>query len=313
MSAKAIVGLGDSQTDTAAIYGVRASETWLPQVGRLLGSPVARSFGISGNTSTQLLDRVDVALQHEVPDVAILAIGVNDAPGGIAVGTTRRNLQAMLMALKHGAMGNGAGMGTPVYVAGQANLPATGALGQRYVVLADTSTTGGAAARSGQQAATIGGSATGDDAGNKVTVWEFRYPLAGEYGWGRVATRTTAPTVVKHAVLVPPPYRNFTTGGDTLTTPDTTLATLRTNISAAVAAENVAVGGTPSVIYCDLYAFLKARIQAGTDLDFSAVSYDQTRSWHYVTNNQHYSAYGHALQAQKVAADIAAAWPALAA
>ena len=311
MSIGTFVGIGDSQTDTLAIYGVRASDMWVSLVGKLLGADTARSFGVSGNTSQQLLDRADVAVMYDRPDVVATAIGVNDAGAAISTAQTRINISSILMALKHGAMGPGAGMGGPVYVAGQANLPASGKLGQRYVVRSDTSTTGGVAARDESQATTVTGSVTADDGGNKVTVWEFRYPLAGEYGWGRVAIRTTAPTFVAQQVIVPPPYRNWTTGGDTLSTPETTNAALRTVLAATVAAENVSVGGAPSIIYSDLYAFMKSRIQAGTDPDFSAVSYDQARSWHYIQNNQHYAAYGHALQAQKVAADIAAAWPAL--
>jgi hypothetical protein len=80
---------------------------------------------------------------------------------------------------------------------------------------------------------------------------------------------------------------------------------------AAVTAENVTVAGQPSVVFVDVYAFMRARIVAGTDLDFSVVAYDQTRSWHAQVNNQHYSAYGHALTAE--ACDLAArsAWPTL--
>jgi hypothetical protein len=46
-------------------------------------------------------------------------------------------------------------------------------------------------------------------------------------------------------------------------------------------------------------------------LDFSTVTYDQNRSWTYTQNNQHKSAYGHALDAQKVSTDILNAWPSL--
>lgn len=294
-----LTALGDSQTATDAIYGVRASQTWPFVAQQLLGLKHARSFGVSGNTSQQLLDRVDVALQHDVPDVLAIAIGVN--PDG-SLATTQTNVQAILMAAKHGAVGPGAGMGGPVYVAAPANLPSAAKRGQRYVVLADSSTTGG-------RTPVVGGSVAADPSGQKITVWECRYPLAGEPGWGRVATRATAPTVIRRILVVPPPYRNWTSGGDTLSTPDPTNAALRGVLSGAVAAENVAVGGAPSVIYCDLYAWMRARIQNGDDPDFATVAYDQARSWHYALNNQHYSAYGHALQGEKLALDISATWP----
>lgn len=297
-----ITALGDSQTATDAIYGVRASDTWPFVAGARLPAATVRSFGVSGNTSQQLLDRADVALQHDTPDVLAVAVGVNDPGATISTTQTQANVQAILMAAKHGAMGPGAGMGGPVHVADQASLPATGKRGQRYVVRADSSTTGG-------RSPGVAGTVVADGNGQTITVWECRYPLAGEPGWGRVATRETAPTVVGRVVVVPPPYRNWTSGGDTLATPDATNNTLRGALTAAADAENVVVGGAPSVLYSDLYAWMKARIQNGDDPDFSSVAYDQSRSWHYTDNNQHYSAYGHALQGEKVAADVKATWP----
>ncbi|WP_235010560.1 hypothetical protein [Arthrobacter sp. SLBN-112] len=148
--------------------------------------------------------------------------------------------------------------------------------------------------------------------GQKLAVWENRYPLAGEAGCGRVAKTGAAPTKeTSRIVIIPPPYRNFTTGGDTLSTPDANNGEVRAALQAAVAAEAFSAGGKPTVLYSDLYAFLKARITGGTDPDFSTVAYDQTKSWHYTQNNQHYSAYGHALEGQKVTADMVSAWPEL--
>lgn len=306
-----LTSLGDSQTDFGAGFGVRPSETHASKTAQLLGSEwLGRGFGVSGNKTPDLLTRLDVALMYDIPTIANLAIGVND-PGTYTQSQTQTNIQAMIMALKHGAMGIGAGLGGPVTVADVASLPATGAAGQRYVVLSDTDTTGGAAAWHTTHKANVTGSVTADGNGQKQAVWEFRYPLAGARGWGRVAVTGSIPTVVKKIMVTAPPYRNFTTGGDT---PSTALAinvAIRAAQSAAVAAENVAVSGEPSVIYCDLHAFMRARIVAGTDPDFSAVAWDQTRAWHYTTNDQHYNAYGHLLQAQKQAADIQAAWPSL--
>lgn len=306
-----LVALGDSQTDFGAGFGVRPSETHTYKTAQLLGSKwLGRGFGVSGNKTLDLLARLDVALMYDIPTIAIAAIGVND-PGTYTQAQTQANIQAMTMALKHGAMGPGAGLGGPVYVADVASLPATGVAGQRYVVLSDTDTTGGVAAWHSTHKANVTGSVAADGNGQKQAVWEFRYPQAGARGWGRVAITGSVPTVVKKIMVTAPPYRNFTTGGDT---PSTALAlnvAIRAAQSAAVAAENVVISGEASVVYCDLYAFLRARIVAGTDLDFSTVSYDQTKSWHYTLNDQHYSAYGHLLQAQKQAADIQTAWPSL--
>lgn len=308
---RTLVALGDSQTDFGAGFGVRPSETHTSKTAQLLGPDwLGRGFGVSGNKTPDLLARLDVALMYGVPDIAIAAIGVNDN-GTYTQAQTQANIQAIIMALKHGAMGPGAGLGGPVTVADVASLPATGGAGQCYVVLSDTDATGGATAWHSSHKANVSGSVAADGNGQKQSVWEFRYPLAGARGWGRVAVTGSAPTVVKKIMVTAPPYRNFTTGGDT---PSTALAinvAIRAAQAAAVAAENITVGGQPTAIYCDLHAFLKARIVAGTDPDFSAVAWDQTRAWHYTSNDQHYNTYGHLLQAQKQAADIQTAWPSL--
>jgi hypothetical protein len=307
---KTLTAIGDSQTDYFAGFGVRPSDTWVPAAARLLGSKwQGRGFGVSGNTSTQALARADVLFQYDQPDIVAIAIGVNDGPNSITTATTQANVQALIMASKHKVVGRGAGLGGGITAATAAALPENGRFGERYIVLNDTSTTGGAAAYHASHAATVTGSVTADGNGQKLAVWENRYPLAGEAGWGRVAKTGAAPTLgANKVIVVPPPYRNWTTGGDTLTTPHAGNAAVRGALTAAVAAEAVTVGGKPTVIYSDLYAFMKARIQAGTDPDFSAIAYDQTKSWHYVLNDQHYSAYGHALQAQKVVADLSANW-----
>jgi hypothetical protein len=307
---KTLTSIGDSQTDYTAAYGVRASDTWTAVLAKLLGDDWrGRGFGISGDTSAQNLARADVLFQYDAPEIAVIAIGVNDPGASITTSATQANVQALIMAAKHKVVGRGAGLGGGITVATAAALPAGGRLGERYIVLSDTSTTGGAAGFHPRHAATATGSVTADGNGQKLAVWENRYPLAGEAGWGRVAKTGAAPTLgANKIVVVPPPYRNFTTGGDTPSTPLAANAAVRGALTAAVAAEAVSVGGQPTVIYSDLYAFMQARIQAGTDPDFSTVAYDQAKSWHYISNNQHYSAYGHALEAQKVYADIVSNW-----
>lgn len=310
MTTATAAAIGDSQSDFAAGFGVRPSRTWSQVLATILtaaGKPTrCRAYGISGDTTTGMLGRADVLQMHEIPDLALIHGGVNDPGNSITQATTQANLQAIIKSLKYGATGAGAGLGAGVSVAGQASLPANGAPGQRYVVMADTSTTGGVAASAPGQATTIGGSV----AGGGQSVWEYRYPLAGEYGWGRVAV-SGAPTHCKRIVVVSPNYLNFSVNGDTLTTPYAAYANIRAAQQAAVAAENVVVGGAASVIYSDVYNFLRSRIVAGTDPDFSAVAYDQARSWHYVANNQHKSAYGHALDAQKISTDVLATWSSL--
>lgn len=288
MTTATLTAIGDSQTDFAAGFGVRPSRTWSQVLASILtgaGQPArCRDYGISGDTSTGALGRADVLQMHETPDVALIHVGVNDPGSSI----TQANLQAIIKSLKYGPNGAGAGPGSGVSVAGQANLPANGAPGQRYIVMADTSTTGGVAASAAGQTATI----TGSVAGSGQSVWEYRYPLAGEYGWGRVAVAGTAPTHVKRIVVVSTNYLNFTTGGDTPSTPYASYVNVRAAQQAATTAENVTFAGKPSVIYSDVYNFLRSRIVEGTDPDFCTVAYDQTRSWHYTQNNQHKSATG---------------------
>ncbi|MBT1191105.1 SGNH/GDSL hydrolase family protein [Rhodococcoides kroppenstedtii] len=301
---------GDSQTDYYAGYGVRPFQTWVPLCATYLSEKVrARSFGRSGNTSQQLLDRADVFFEYDTPDVAAIAIGVNDPGASIGQAQTETNVLAIIMAIKHRAIGFGRGTGCTV--ATQAALPADGRPGQRYVVLSDGSTTGGVAPWHASHKANITGAVAADGGGRKLGVWENRNPLPGEAGWGRVATVGTLPDRVTRIVVVPPPYRNFTSGGDTPSTPDANNAAVRTALSSAVGRTTGQIAGQPTVIYSDLYAFMRSRIVAGTDPDFSTVAYDQNRSWHYIQGNQHYSAYGHQLQAQKVSTDIAATWPTL--
>lgn len=300
-----LAALGDSQTDDQAGWGVDGFRTWVPVLADLLnrqGCKVrGRSFGISGDTTTQALARVDDLLFYDTPDLALIYAGVNDPGASITQAGTQANLQAQIKALKHGAKGSG--LGTGVTVADQTALPATGELGQRYVVLSDASSTGGAAAWHTSQAATITGAG-----GSAQTVWEYRYPLTGEAGWGRVATASTAPTAVKRVAVVSTNYLNWTTGGDTTGTPYATYATVRAAQQAAVTAENVAVGGVASVIYVDLYGFQRARILAGTDPNFAGGTYVQATSWHVADSNQHHNAYGHLLVAQSVLAALPAAW-----
>lgn len=306
MSKKTIALVGDSQTDTQYGNGVEAWNTWGPTLSHILNlegfSYRSRVFGVGGQTTTQGLARFGMVLRYDTPDAFGLAMAINDPPNSVTDATSVNNIRTMILAAKHGVRGDVNAQ--VVAVAGQANLPVQAEQGTRYVVQADTSTTGGAAALLPMHAATI----TGSVAAGAPTVWEVRDRRGGEAGWGRVAVSATTPTKVKKIFVVSPPYRNWTTGGDTPSTPATVVAQVRTNQQAAVTAENVNIGGVPTVIYVDLYNFLRSRIVAGTDPDFSTVTYDQTKSWHIAVNDQHLNAYGHLLCAAAVRAALPSAW-----
>lgn len=84
--AHAINCLGDSQTQMSPFYAVPPEMMWVEQTAvqlRAAGYDVkARSFGISGQSTGQMLQRVDVLSLWEVPTIAILYGGVNDVETG---------------------------------------------------------------------------------------------------------------------------------------------------------------------------------------------------------------------------------------
>lgn len=309
---------GDSHSAYIVTQGGRPDQAWHYQMAqelRIGGSDDVRvrSFALSGATSSGVLSRAHRVLLHETPDVAFLHVGVNDPGNSIAQATTHANLQALVKAWKFGCLGpafldeNGHWRGTKTdgsYVAGQANLPADGQPGQRYVVMADTSTTGGVqeTARADQHPL-IPGAVAGQ------TVWEFRNQRAGEAGWARVATESTAPWHVKRIVVVSTPYRNITSGGDLPGTPWAQNVRVRQAQQDAVAAENVVVGGTPSVAYGDIYTMFRARIVAGLDPEVPTVAYSQAVSWHNQDNDQHLNPYGKRLTGMYLADLVRDTWP----
>lgn len=59
----------------------------------------ARNFGVSGNTSTQMLARISEATMYDQPKVFIVACCVNDPGNGINAATTKSNIRAMLAAV----------------------------------------------------------------------------------------------------------------------------------------------------------------------------------------------------------------------
>lgn len=329
MTRKTIAVMGDSQTDVIS----SVADAWNvhgPVLSRILRHEGykdyrTRVFGTAGDTTTQMLARAGRMFYFDTAevggivtnfvDIAYIYGGVNDPGASITSATTTLNLRAMILMLKHGAKGDER---SPIIsVATQASLPYSGAIGRRYVVLSDTSTTGGVAASHTYEAATI----TGTVASSGPSVWEYRNPLAGELGWGRIAVSSTAPTVVKKIIVVSTNYLNWTTGGDTPAggtpsgAPYSSYPAVRIAQQAAVTAEAVTIGGVPTVVYADLFNFQKSRILAGTDPNFSAdttivpmVAYDQTKSWHVFQNNQHHEAYGHSLVAQCVRNAIPSAW-----
>lgn len=291
-----ITALGDSQTDLRSSYGVMASDMWTASLCNRLNAAGCSTqpivFGVSGDTTAQILARADASFLYSMPAIGIIYGGVNDPGGSLTSSQTQANIQALCKVLKYRVCGEGAGLGSGVTVASQANLPANGRLGDRYVVMSDTSTTGGRPAGISTSNPTITGNYS---ASPQQTVWECRNKQAGEGGWGRVATNTTSTFVdgVSKVIVVSTNYLNYATGGDNYNatagtgTQFTSYATVRTAVSAAATAEGVA--------YCDLYSFQSKLIYGGT-FEGQTITSETTQgsaSWHCLPTNQHHNAYGH--------------------
>ena len=92
-----ILFLGDSLT---AGYGLPQGEGFPEQLAKKIGNTTAINAGVSGDTTTGLLDRLDWAISGLDYDVAVVAIGANDALMGIAPAQTRTNMQAILARLQ---------------------------------------------------------------------------------------------------------------------------------------------------------------------------------------------------------------------
>ena len=60
------------------------------------------------------------------------------------------------------------------------------------------------------------------------------------------------------------------------------------------------------VVFIDLAAFLRERINEGKDPDFTRVPYQQSRSWHIAEGDPHFNAYGQRLIAEAFLASTAA-------
>lgn len=82
-------------------------------------------------------------------------------------------------------------------------------------------------------------------------------------------------------MLVGAQYLNYTTGGDTVSTPYAPYATLR--------AAQAAVATAKGMVFVDIYASLKARIVGGQ------TTQGEWTAWHVLDANQHFNAAGQAL------------------
>lgn len=97
-----IAAIGDSITHNITL-GVLPDEFWPTVLADALladGYRVrARNYGVSGNTSTQMLARIGAVTRHETPRLFVIACCVNDPGNGITADTTKQNIRDMIAAL----------------------------------------------------------------------------------------------------------------------------------------------------------------------------------------------------------------------
>lgn len=185
-------------------------------------------------------------------------------PGGSSAGTprfdhqTQKNIEAMIIALKNGTTG---------YAGNPAMLPAGKAVGTRYLVRYDDSSTGGLA---GTAPATVTGAG-----GGATKIWIARNSSAGETGWSRIAADTSLG--VQRIIVMSMQWLHYISGGgDTLLTANATYAAVRVLQEAAADAQGVT--------FFDLYNYQRDLIVAGYEGELSG-------NWAATANDQHPSPY----------------------
>ena len=237
-----IAAMGDSLTYNA-LFSI-SPENFYPEVLakslRSLGCFVkARNFGISGNTTDQMIGRFAVMTQFEVPTIAVIWGGTNDTSGQVALLTltssgTTANVKTTA---PHGLT-----TGRSVVVAGANQSSYNGTFTITVVdSLNFTYTMGGTGASPATGTITVNSAA--NDAQTQANLQTMITSLQN-------AGCTKIIVLSQH-------YLNLASGGDTTSVPYAPYAALRADQQAAVAATNTP---TKQVVYCDQYAAERLRV-----------------------------------------------------
>ena len=96
-SKRSILVYGDS---ISAAYGMDFSEGWAQQLGAELDAITLVNASVSGETTGGGLTRLPKALEVHNPDLVILELGGNDGLRGYPIGRIRKNLTAMIQAIR---------------------------------------------------------------------------------------------------------------------------------------------------------------------------------------------------------------------
>jgi lysophospholipase L1-like esterase len=282
---KRIACIGDSYSWNYTL-GVPSIYFWPAKLQTKLNAAGARvlcrNFGISGNTTGQMLARVACMTQIDVPDIGIVYGGTNDLQYASTVQASPTPTSTVFAVAS--------GFGTN-YKAGT-YLTVGGVSAKILSVATDTITltaplTGGAPAA---------GTAVAIDTQTNLTV-------IGQ----TVAAAQAAAGKQPRIIVSGQHYMNFSTGGDTHSTPTASGVTLRGLQSAAATAVNGYVTGsfTTQCVFVNHWSFMDGLIQNSTPVD--GVTFTQGDfKWHVLDQNTHPSAIGGSVLGQSYYTSIVA-------
>lgn len=202
----------------------------------------------------------------------------------------KANHQALIKVFKFNVRGNGR-RDSPVTLWSQEELP-IGSPGNRYIILNDTSATGGLRKNHAKQHTNVLGDFSNSP---KQSVWEYRTPRAGELGWGRVATNETQAFAEGCAMIMTsgPAYRNFPAGGDDYNVVTNIGTRDAGNQVARQAAQDAAIA--EGTVFADVFSFQSMLVKGGQFMgaDFVSETAQGSGDFHYIPTNQHLSPYGY--------------------
>lgn len=219
-----------------------------------------RNFGVSGQTTGAMVARMASMARWEVPRMAVLYAGTNDL--------SLANQAVVVTASSATTFTVGTGKGASFNVHGAA-LVVGGFSCTVVSVAGDVLTVSGL-----PSTPATGADVAWDTRGNLVIMGRFLQSA----GCARI-------------VVGGQHYLNYSSGGDTPSTPVSTNVTLRA-LQAGAAADL-------GCVYCDFHAWMRNRILTGQDTQGSF-------SWHVLDGNVHLNGHGEAILADALAATIAA-------
>lgn len=266
---------GDSHTYNA-VWGNLPTQFYCSllsvELNNLGASVRCRNFGVSGNTSSQVLTRV-IAGQHlqygVVPTLSVVYCGQNDSTFTNTVAASPAPTSSVFTLATNDANTSPAvtAIATSYSVGGHLLVG-----GMPCVVTANNG--------ANPPQLTVTGLVSPPATGATV-VCDTRANIQNIVSILKTAGCTKFVIVGQH-------YMNFTSGGDSTSTPYAPYAVVRASQQAAVSA----VGA--EAIYADVYGLMRGLIVAGT------VTAGNDTAWHVLVGNSHLNAYGEKLIAQSI-------------